>query len=93
MGAGNSKLSYTLQVNLHLVFMTLLAAFRQVYVMDITLKQAIVLDVQFRGGLNPFLKGSHQIFNFVSQRGEFTIVRGAGGLRAIAVNLFFPQAC
>ncbi|MEH2006531.1 hypothetical protein [Nostoc sp.] len=37
IGAGNSKLSYTLQVNLHLVFMTLLTAFRQLYVMDITL--------------------------------------------------------
>lgn len=47
--------------------MTLLTAFRQLYVTDITVNEAILLEIQFRGGLNPFVKESHQIFNFVSQ--------------------------
>ncbi|ODH00392.1 hypothetical protein A4S05_00255 [Nostoc sp. KVJ20] len=61
------EVSYTLQVNLHLFFMTLLTAFRQLYVTDITLNEAILLEVQFRVGLNPLVKRSHQICNFVSQ--------------------------
>ncbi|MEH2418052.1 hypothetical protein [Nostoc sp.] len=58
MGAGNSKVSYTLQVNLHVVFMTLLAAFQQLYVTDITFCHGI-LDFKFwilvkQRGLLPF---------------------------------------
>lgn len=44
--------------------MTLLTEFRQLHVTDITLNQAVLLEFQFRGGLNPFVKGNHQRFQF-----------------------------
>lgn len=44
--------------------MTLLAAFRQLYVTDITLKETILLKIQFRAGLNALMKRSQQIIQF-----------------------------
>lgn len=45
--------------------MTLLTDFRQLYVTDVTLKEAILLDIQFRVGLNLVMKGNQQMFNFL----------------------------
>ena len=53
--------------------MTLLTAFRQLHVTDITLKEATLLEIQFRVGLNLFVKWRQQIFNFVSQYGKFKL--------------------
>jgi|GEM_PF-2473715 hypothetical protein len=45
--------------------MTLLTDFRQLHVTDIALKEAILLEIQFRVRLNLVVKGNQQIFNFV----------------------------
>ncbi|AUB40979.1 hypothetical protein COO91_07015 [Nostoc flagelliforme CCNUN1] len=37
------------------------------------MKEAILLEIQFRAGLNPFVKWSQKIFNFVSQYGKFKL--------------------
>ncbi|QMS87497.1 hypothetical protein HUN01_07845 [Nostoc edaphicum CCNP1411] len=67
------EVSYTLQVNLHLFFMTLLTAFRQLYVTDITLNEAILLEVQFRV-FESFGEEEPPNFQFCQpdQRGEFS---------------------